>query len=219
MSVRTLPLVALIRAAERRGELIELLLRDRIELVIVAAAAIDGQAQERLADRGDEPFQFLLAGKRPHGGRAVVVRRQIVGPSARNPLAMTASGSSGSQHVAGNLPADELVVRHVRVERLDHEVAVLPGVGPKLVALEALALAVANDVEPVPGPALAVVRRVEQPIDQPLVGAGSRVVRQTPRPRAASAAGRSGRTTGGGSACAGRPRATGAVPLSSTGAG
>ena len=41
--------------------------------------------------------------------------------------------------------------------------------------LEALALAEADDVEPVPRPALAVMGRGEQAVDQPLVGVGVRV--------------------------------------------
>ena len=79
------------------------------------------------------------------------------------------------QHVAGDLLPDELVVGQVAVERLDHPVAVAPGVVADVVALEALALAEPDDVEPVPRPALAVAGRGEQAVDQLLVGAGRRV--------------------------------------------
>src|SRR5262249_37765952 len=157
-------------------ELIELLLGDRVEFVIVAASAIDGQPQKRLADRGDETLQLLFSGKRAHRRRAVVVRSQIIRSHGQKAARDDGQRIVRLQHVAGDLPANKLVVWHVRVERLDHEVAVFPGVWAKLVALESLAFAVANDVQPVTGPTLAVVWRVEQPIDQALVRAGRGVV-------------------------------------------
>src|SRR5688500_17485604 len=43
------PFVPLIRSPQRGGDLVELPLRDRVELVVVAAAAIDRQSQEGLA--------------------------------------------------------------------------------------------------------------------------------------------------------------------------
>ena len=42
--------------------------------------------------------------------------------------------------VAGQLPADERVVRQILVERLDDEIAVVVGVGPIVILLVAVAL-------------------------------------------------------------------------------
>ena len=70
---------------------------------------------------------------------------------------------------ARELQDDEAVVRHVGVERLDHPVAIAPGVADRAIAFQAAGLAVAHQVEPVPAPALAVARIVEQPVDQFLV--------------------------------------------------
>src|SRR5436190_70948 len=53
--------------------------------------------------------------------------------------------------VAGQLVADELVVRSVVVEGPDDVIAVRPGVGPGGVGLEAGRLGEADHVEPVPG--------------------------------------------------------------------
>ena len=111
----------------------------------------------------------------------------------QKPVAISARGFVGLELVAGELPADEPVVGHVVVERLDHEVAIAPGVRAVVVVLEAVGLGVADQVEPVPRPALAVVRAGEQPVDQPLVGVGAGRRRRRPRPPRASAAGRSGR--------------------------
>ena len=103
------------------------------------------------------------------------------------------------QDVAGDLLPDELVVGQVAVERLDHPVAVAPGVVADVVPLEALALAEPDDIQPVARPALAVMGRGEQPIDQLLVGLASPYRRRTARLRPARAAGRSGRRRAAGS--------------------
>ena len=116
------------------------------------------------------------------------------GPATRKPVAARASGSAGPEQVAGELEPGELVVGHVGVEGADDPVAVGPGVEARHVALEAVALAVAGHVEPVPGVALAVLRTAEQAIDEPLVGVGPRVGDERLHLARATAAGRSGRT-------------------------
>ena len=97
-------------------------------------------------------------------------------PAPRNPVAAMRLRVVRRQLVAGNLPADELVVRHVLIEGLDQEIAVMIGVRPVVVLLVAVRLGKPGHVHPVPCPALAEVGRVEQPVDQPLVGVGRRVV-------------------------------------------
>src|SRR5690606_34849353 len=47
-------------AVEGRGEAVVLRLQDRVELVVVAAGAVDRQPQKRLADRADVVFEFVL---------------------------------------------------------------------------------------------------------------------------------------------------------------
>ena len=91
-------------------------------------------------------------------------------------MAIRASVSPVGQLVAGELLADEAVVGLVVVERADDVVAVAPGVGLGVVALVAVGLGEPDEVEPVPAPLLAVAGRVEQAVDQLLVGVGRRVV-------------------------------------------
>ena len=70
------------------------------------------------------------------------------------------------EHVTGDLFAEKLVVGLVGVERGDDVIAVVPGVGAKLVALEAVGIGVVRDVEPVARPALAVVRAGEEAVHE-----------------------------------------------------
>src|SRR2546426_12596164 len=77
---------------------------------------------------------------------------------------------------AGELLYDELVVRHVGLERVDPPVAIPPGVADGTIALESAGLAVSHQVEPVPRPALAIARIFEQLIDELRVGVRRRVI-------------------------------------------
>ena len=105
----------------------------------------------------------------------------------------------------------EAIERHVAIERVDHPVAVLPH-HPRQILLEAVRIGVARQIEPRPRPALAVVRRREQPIDEPWIGrvlAVARGVGQRPRPPpAAMAAARSDRARRGARASRAALRAT-----------
>ena len=102
------------------------------------------------------------------------------GPAAMNPSASMPVAGAGKQHVAGHLFLDEPAVRLVLVERPDHVIAVRPGVGARLVLVVAVGVAVMDHVEPVPAPALAVVRAGQQAVDQPLVGVGPTGPPRTP---------------------------------------
>ena len=73
---------------------------------------------------------------------------------------------------------NERVVGHVGVEGRHDPISIGPGVGPFGVDLVAVGVGVADDVEPVLGHPLAVARRGEEPIDDPLVGAGGLVCQE-----------------------------------------
>ena len=73
--------------------------------------------------------------------------------------------------VAGELLTDKPIPREVVVECADDVVAVAPCPAPLGVTLGvALRVGVPGDVEPVASPALAVVWRSQQPVDQLVVG-------------------------------------------------
>src|SRR5262249_29027118 len=64
-----------------------------------------------------------------------------------------------SDLVAGNLLPNEPIIGLVVVEGADDEVAIGPRVRAVVVVLEAVTLGEADDVEPVPRPALSISRR------------------------------------------------------------
>ena len=78
------------------------------------------------------------------------------------------------QEVAGELLDGELVEGLVLVQRSDHPVAPRPDAAGA-VLLEAVGVGVACGVEPPTAPAFAVMGRGEQPLHDPLVGAGGLV--------------------------------------------
>ena len=101
------------------------------------------------------------------------------GPSRLKPVAIRAS------RVVRGTPRRRRAARVTKrsyglsaLNDADDVVAVAPGVGPDLVELVAVGVGVAGEVEPVPAPALAVVRRREQPVDHLLVGVGRLVVEE-----------------------------------------
>ena len=87
----------------------------------------------------------------------------------KNPVATTWSCVRPGKQVAGNLLDDELVVGQVAVEGPDDPVAIEVDLAG-LVFLVAVGIGIAGGIEPDPRPALAVMRRVEQPLDQPVEG-------------------------------------------------
>src|SRR5262249_39292921 len=82
------------------------------------------------------------------------------------------------QFVPCKLLTQELVVRFVFVERGDYVISIAPRRRPKFVALEAHAVRIADNVEPVPGPMLAVMMAGEEAVHQALIRTGSRVIKE-----------------------------------------
>ena len=117
-----------------------------------------------------------------------------------------ASPVFGPEHVAGDLLANEPAERKVGVEGGDHVVAIGPGMVAALVLVVAVGVAVMHDVEPVPAPALAIMRTGEQPIDERLVGVGIGVVDEGFDFLGSRRQADQVETRGGGSACGDRPR-------------
>ncbi len=122
---------------------------------------------------------------------------------------------AGRDLIGGDLEQEEAVVGHVVVEGLDDPVAIGRGLHEEslLAGVDvALGVGVPGHVQPVPGPLLAVMRRGEQAVDHAARRRPGRGRRRTRRPPRGSVAGRSGRSSRGGSACAGRPAATAPAP-------
>ena len=101
-----------------------------------------------------------------------VLRLNLYQLRTRKPVARQVVGVAGAGLVGGEHLDDHPVVGHVAVERFDDPVAPSPDVGLALAHLgaEAVPVAVAPDVHPVPPPALAVLRARQEPVDDRLVG-------------------------------------------------
>ena len=81
------------------------------------------------------------------------------GYSRMKPVAISASGLSRFQFVAGQLLANETIVGQIVVVGLNDIIAVTMGVGAQIIFFETLGFAVAHQIEPVLGLMFAVARR------------------------------------------------------------
>ena len=157
-------------AAEEGQHAVVVRLRDRVAAVVVAAGAADRHAEHHPGGHIEDRVEVVVLGERR-------VRRLVV-PDAQSQVAGGDDRRRGRvvEFVAGELMGQELVIRHVRVQRVDHPVAVAPGGRLLAVALVAVRLRVADEIEPVPSPAFAVVGRCQQAVDQAFPGVGTLVL-------------------------------------------
>ena len=163
----------LIAVVERGEELVVLALADRIVFVRVTASTTDGQSQPNRARcfravkaSLDAPL-FLVRATFGVGQRLPVKgRREFL---HRRPV---------RQQVAGDLLDGELIEGHVIVDRVDDPISPAVRIGSRVVLFVAVAVRVASHVEPVPPPTFSEVRRLEQPIDEFLVGVRPRVAHE-----------------------------------------
>ena len=155
-----------------REELVELFLRERVVLVIVAARAAHGEAQEDGA-RGFDAVHDVL-------DRIFFRHDAVLGVAA-----MVAVETRGDllvhrrvrQHVPGNLFHREPVERQIPVKRVDHPVAPSPhhALAVKLVAV---GVGVARRIQPARRHPFATARRGQETIDGLFVSAGRVVVQK-----------------------------------------
>ena len=160
------------RVVEEGRELVELLLAERVELVVVADRAPGGQAEPDLRGRlGPIPRVqddvFLV-------DRPAFAGRDVAAVEPRGHLLL--QGAVGEQ-VARELLDGELVERLVAVERLDDRLAIRPDLAI-VVDVDAVRVAVPRGVEPVPGAMLSPARGRHQLVDVFLVGVGRRVAHE-----------------------------------------
>jgi hypothetical protein len=162
-------LARLVDVLEERKEGVVIALRDRIELVVVAPAAVEGEAEERRAERGhavrDIGNPVLLL-----DDAALLVL--VVQPVERRGESLLPVWIR--QEVAGELPSGEFVETQVFVVGPDDPVAPGPH-RAGAVHLVAVGVRETRDIQPVGGHPFAVARRGEQPVDDALVGAGQGV--------------------------------------------
>ena len=147
------------QAVEEGVHRIEVLLQQGVVLVVVAARAAEGKAEEdggRGFDAVDDLFGEVFLGHNAVFGVNAVVAVEAGGYDL--------GGRGVGQEVAGELLDDELVVGLVGVEGVNHPVAPAPHVA-RAVVLIAVGVGVAGGVEPAGGHAFAVAGGLEQAVD------------------------------------------------------
>ena len=124
-----------------------------------------GQAQEHTAGRID-PVHDLLDAVLLNINPPLLIGQRVTMKSRCHALLE----GGVRQEVARELFDKELVVGQIPVKRFDDPLAISPRMRPHRVLLEAVAVGVTRQIQPVPRPALAKVRRRQQTVDHPLVG-------------------------------------------------
>src|SRR5262245_42071854 len=152
-------------AVEEGVELIELLLRDRVVFVRVATRAAHRQPQPGRGGRLDSVNDVLV--QVLFGYRAALEIDHVVAIESGGDLLIL---SGFWEQIARELFDRELVEAFVLVEGADHPVAPRPNVAVA-VDVVAMRVGVARQVEPNHGHPLAVMRRLEQPVNYLLVSA------------------------------------------------
>ncbi len=159
--------------AEDAGEGVVIALADGIELVVVAAGAGDGHAEDGAAGDidlfVDKVHEELLA------STFVEALGSDGEESGGDDVLVALFGGRGGKQVTGDLATDELVVGKVGVDGVDDPVAVTPGLGEGVVAFLAGAFGVAGDVQPVASPAFAEAWGGEEVVDDAGEGSGGRI--------------------------------------------
>ncbi len=160
---------------EHRRHAVIVALGKRIELVIVAASAIEREPQRGGGDRIDDVVEFVSASATAQVAGHGFVPDLVPGPRAQESQSRDRLRIVGIDHVAGNLLAQKLIEWLVMIERIDDVVAISPGMGAFLVAFEAVCIGIMDHVEPVAAPTLAIVGRCQKSIDDFFKRIGRRV--------------------------------------------
>ena len=172
--------LAIAAADQESRQAVVILLRNRVELVIVATRAGDRESEKGFrhhVEAAVHPVALVL----PNVQRPAHLFTEKPETRAEDGFIRAVGREARlGQKVTGHVLGDELIVRHVRVEGADDIVAVLVGVRNKRIELVSARLGETHQVEPVPRPALAVLRRSEQAIHHLRESLRRRVVQKRP---------------------------------------
>ena len=165
-----------VAGVEHRKQLVVLALRDGVVLVVMALGAAHGKSQKHRARRR-HPVTHRFHTELFRVGPALFVDERI----AVEPGGDLLFEARIFEQVTRELFEDELIVRQVAIDGVDHPVAVLPDVAGR-VDREPVRIGVPGRIEPMPSPALAIVGRGEQLVDEPVIGFGCDLGRRLGQP-------------------------------------
>ena len=163
--------IAAANAREDGLQAVVIVLRDRVELVVVAAGALDRQPLEGVEDGGDDVVAVeVTADFAVDRVLADVAQRALVPRPGRE----KAQGRDEfwlvrEEDICGDLFLHETGIGCIRVEGTDQVVAITPGVRPDAVLVVAVRLGEVDGVHPESRHPLTVCGRGQKSIDESLV--------------------------------------------------
>ena len=157
-------------ALEESRERVVVLLRNRVELVVVTPRTANRQCQEGLAEDIDHvvvSIGLILS----HVDRRVAPVSHVPEPGPQHRLVGSRHRvtSRARQEIPCDVLDQEQVVGHIVIERSDHVVAVFPGVGCDVIGLVTARLGKSHQVQPVASPVFTKTSAGEKPINDPFV--------------------------------------------------
>ena len=170
--VRIVRPVRAIHASEHRLQAVVIARRNGIELVVVAARAVDGETLE-CAHRGHHHVVAVVVARDESiglGDGQLDVADEIPRPGGDETQRRSKFWLIRKKRVRRQLLLHESRIGFVAVERVDDVVAIRPGIQAGLVLVVAMRLAEVNRVQPVPRPAFAIAWRGQQTVHDLLVG-------------------------------------------------
>lgn len=166
----------MVDAVKDGGEAVVVELLDGIEFMVVAAGAVNGEAKE--GGRGGVDHVIEIVGALLTDGGKVGIADGVVRPRNEEAGSDLNVRIARVEKVASDLFHHEAIKRKVLIESADDVIAETPCVGADVILLIAVGFSVADDVEPVASPALAIGGRSEEAVDEFFVGVGGRVVEE-----------------------------------------
>ena len=147
---------------------------DGVELVVVAARAVDREALEGAEHVRHHVVTVEVAGLLLVDGpfSKLDVTDVVPGTCGEHPCGDDRARVILVEDISSELLCDEVRVGFVLVERADDPVPVRPGVRARLVLVITVGVGVVDDVEPVSCPTFTVAWGREQAVDLSLVGIG-----------------------------------------------
>ena len=160
----------LVNAVHECEQTVVVLLGYQVVLVVMALGTAYGQAEPDRADRV-RAVDGLLEPELLDVHASLTILEPVAEEADRHALV----GGSSGQGVPRDLLQRESVEWHIVVQRVDDPLPPAPSVWADVVLLVAVRVGVAGEVEPLDGPALAVVLRLEQPVHERHVRLRTRV--------------------------------------------
>ena len=144
---------------EEREEPIVLLLGHRVVLVVMALTALNRQPEHRFADR-IHAVEHRVHAELLRIHAPFFVKHRMSQEAGCDELILCRI----RQEVASELLDQELVIRQIAIERVDHPISIEPHL-PRLIFFKSIRVRVTGGIEPMSSPTFSVVRRREKPFD------------------------------------------------------